>query len=244
MSTWREQLPTNRGRLPLAGELIRTDAAGPGDAAVAILGVYPAATKLGRWEYDGHVCQLPVEVERMSFDPNSRSGRDLDVHYLKPLGLGRDSVLVTDLWPYYLATTAVGSNGRSMATNVKRYEAASGVKTAVEPRPAPDALLEQARELPGNLDRLADVLGSPALRLLLTLGNESAAFVRGLKSARAAQKLLYKPVVELEFLGRTFRVAHLTHPGNLMGEEPGWQEAHDSWCSDIGQSLIDQALRR
>ncbi len=242
MSTWMELLPANRGRLPLGGELIRTDAAGPADAAVAILGVYPAATKLGRWKDDGGVYQLPVDVERTSFEPNSRSGRDLDTRYLKPLGLVRNAILITDLWPYYLATTAVSDNGHSMADNVKRYEEATGVKTAVEPRPTPDALLERARELPGNLDRLADVLGNPALRLLLTLGSEAAAFVRGLRSARAAQEFLYQPVGELKFLGRTFRVAHLTHPGNLMRKQSRWHRTHQSWCSGIGRSLVDQVL--
>lgn len=244
MPTWRELLPARRGSLPLGGELVRTDASGPADAAVAILGVYPAATRLGRWEDESQVCNLPVEVERTSFEPASRSGRDLDTRYLAPLGLARCSVRITDLWPYYLSTTVSGDNGRSMADNVKRYEVATGMKTAVEPRPAPDVLLAQARELPGNLDRLAEVLGHPALRLLLTLGNEAAAFVRGLTSVRDAQDLLYQPVVELEFLGRTFRVVHLTHPGNLLRRESGWQQRHEVWCSGLGQSLVAQACGR
>ncbi|WP_426735888.1 hypothetical protein [Myxococcus faecalis] len=244
MPHWRELLPDRRGSLPLGGDLVRTDASGPADAAVAILGVYPAATKLSRWEHDGLVCNLPTQVERTSFEPVSRSGRDLDARYLAPLGLNRSSVLITDLWPYYLSTTVTGKRGRSMADNVARYEAETGRRTAVEPRPAPDELLARSRELPGNLDRLAEVLGNPALRLLLTLGTEAAAFVRGLTSIRDAQKLLYGAAVELEPWGRPLSIVHLTHPGNLMRKLSGWQRRHEDWCSALGHTLVAQARRR
>lgn len=241
MATWMQRLPAARGPLPLGGELLRTDAGGPADAPVALLGVYPAAMRLGRWTHEGRAYQLPVEVERTSFEPSSRSGRDLDGRYLEPLGLSRSSVLLVDVWPYYLATTA-GRRGRSMADNVRRYEEVTGVKTAVEARPSPDALLARARELPGNLDRLADVLGRPALRLLLTLGNEAAAFIRELHSAKSAQAFLYQPAAELEFLRRKLRVVHLTHPGNLMRKQSEWQGTHTSWCSGMGRSLVAQVL--
>ncbi|WNG28457.1 hypothetical protein F0U62_33985 [Cystobacter fuscus] len=129
-----------------------------------------------------------------------------------------------------------------MADNVRGYEAATGVKTAVEPRPMPGVLLARARELPGDLDRVADVLGNPALRLLLTLGNEAAAFVRGFESAEAAQVFLYQPAIDLEFLRRKLRVAHLTHPGSLMRKHSKWHAAHASWCSGTGRSMVAQVL--
>jgi hypothetical protein len=241
MVTWMERIPATLGPLPLGGELIRTEAAGPPDALVALLGVYPAATRLARWKHEGREWNLPVDVERTSFAPSSRSGRDLDERYLEPLGLKRSSILLMDVWPYYLATTA-GRRGRTMADNLRRYEAATGVKTAVEPRPPPDILLARARELPGNLARVANVLGSPSLRLLLTLGNEAAAFILGLKSAEDAQGLLYQKAVEVEFLHLRLRVVHLTHPGNLMRKRSKWQAAHTSWCSGVGRSLVAQVL--
>ncbi len=40
---------------------------------------------------------LPVEVEGESFAPDSASGREFESHYLKPLGLTRADVLVTDM---------------------------------------------------------------------------------------------------------------------------------------------------
>ncbi|MDC0709620.1 hypothetical protein POL68_14205 [Stigmatella sp. ncwal1] len=89
------------------------------------------------------------------------------------------------------------------------------MKNVVEPRMVPEALLNQARELPGNLDRLADVLGGPAVRMLLTLETKSAVFSRGIRSVQAAQVFLCQLVVELKFPGRKFRVAYMAHLGNL-----------------------------
>ena len=169
MSSWKELLPDARGTLPGGLPLRRTDPSGPCRATVAFLGAYPAATSVRQVLVNYRRLNLPVEVEAESFAPESASGREFDEHYLRPLGLDRADVLVTDMVPYYLAnTSASGTDGRSMADNVRAYEAEHG-RTDIEARPTPDELVALAQGMPGNLDRLSAYFEQYAPTLLLTL---------------------------------------------------------------------------
>ena len=233
-SPWRDHLPDRLGDLPLGGDLVRTDPAGPADARVAIVGVHPAATawkthvlKGPKKETRVHV---PTAVERTSFEPTTPAGATLDKEYLTPLGLRRQDVLLLDLWPYFVASTRRESGRPSAADDVRIYEKVAKHPTAVRPRPVASELLSLVRTAPGSVDRLRSILGSPALRLVITLGNEPAAFVRGLPHAADALPLLYGEPAELvvEALGITVATVHMTHPGN---GHPEWRAKHAAWCA-------------
>lgn len=244
---WEVWIPDDYGDLPLGGRLVRTDPGGPCPAPIAILGLYPAhtRTKLYPTKKDGTRIRLPVEVERKSFD-GSHSGKELASRYLDPLGLSLDQVFTIDLYPYFLANTATSGGGRSMWDNVQRYQEETGLALAVQGRPEPDAMLERCRTLPGNSERLADWFARCRPRLVITLGNEVAAFVRGYERARAAQQHLYGPAIESSVFGVPLRVAHGAHPGVFVrgGTENPWIAKHAQWCKGDGAKLVADALRR
>lgn len=234
MATWQDLIPPRLGDLPLGGDLIRTDPGGRLDAEIAILGVYPAAT---RWEHyktaDGPI-KVPVAIEARSFD-GSKSATELDATYFKALHLTRQDVVIIDMMPYYLANTSgSGRDGRSMWDNVQTYERLSGKKTAVSPRPRPDALVGEARHMPGNTDRLREHIHGHRRRLLITLGNEAAAFVRGDTVADDAQEHLLGELREMDVLGTPLDVVHLPHPGIVMKNE-GWRQRLEKWCKESGR---------
>jgi len=246
VESWEEMLPAVPSSLPLGGVLHRTDPSGARTAKIAFLGVYPAATKLDRWRHNGQTYQLPVGVERTSFDPESRSGTEVDARYLAPLRLSRDDVLLFDMMPYFLANTSnSGNEARSMWSNVQLYERVTCTKTAVRPRPEPDELLVECERIPGNHERLKSIFRSATnLRLLFTLGNEAAAFVRCISHAKDAQKHLYEPPEGgvRAVLGRTgVCVVHLAHPGLLI-KNTRWRQKHATWCEKTGQELVRKVL--
>ena len=246
MSDWQTLIPPTSGVLPGGLPLCRTDPGGSAPAPIAFLGVYPALTRQRQFQVDGTRMNLPVEVERESFASGSASGAEVDQHYLAPLGLKREDVFIFDLVPYYLANTTVNrSSGRSMADNVRLYEQATGETTGIAARPAGEDFLSIVREMPGNLDRLADYIDRCQPRLLLTLGSEPAAFVRGMtfKEARArVDRLFYAPPERVEVSGTAFQVVHLVHPHLFIKRNAKWTGRHADWCRDHGLALVDKVL--
>ena len=98
--------------------------------------------------------------------------------------------------------------------------------------------------MPGNRERLKSIVQSAInLRLLFTLGNEAAAFVRGMNHAKEAQQYLYKPPEGkvLPVLGRDVCVVHLAHPGAYM-RSGKWKRTHAAWCSQTGRRLVRQVM--
>ena len=243
---WQTLLPSCVGSLPGGGELRRTEPSGTMPAFVAILGVYPALTDKRIFTVDGVRLTLPTEVEGRSVEVGSASGAKIDDNYLNPLGLTRADVVITDMMPYYLANTTKSSSGRSMADNVAFYEGVTGEKTRIQPRPAPAQLVELATELPGNLDRLRDYLGACRPRLVLTLGTEAAAFVRGISFHDAKRKvdgLLYADDERRSFLGIDAAVVHLVHPHLFIKRNVKWMNRHRVWCATRGRALVGRLGR-
>lgn len=101
-SSWEVHLPVSRGSLPGGTPLRRTEPSGAVGAAIVLLGAYPAATRTRQTKVGDVRLTLPVEVEAESFAAGSRSGFELERHYLVPLALPRARTLLTDLWPYDL----------------------------------------------------------------------------------------------------------------------------------------------
>ena len=241
---WQTLIPATKGTLPNGQPVHRTDPSGNPEADIAIMGVYPAAkVKLVSVGEKRKRMNLPVQVERTSFEDGvSASGRDLDDNYLAPLGLTRDQVLLLDLLPYFLANTR-GKRGRTMADNLKRYERLKGEQLGIDARPSPAKTVQMAREMPGNLARLADILGRGQPEVLLTLGVEVAAFVRDetvSQVSKVARELFYQEPVRLDVVGAEVDVVHLAHPGILMAGKSGawWRARHQAWCTAEGQRLV------
>lgn len=241
MSTWELSIPAVRGRLPSGEPVHRTEPNGPVDAPIVIVGVYPAARVAGM-SVHGVRMNLPVEVERRSFDTVSASGREIDAQYLAPLGLTRDDVLLLDVMPYFLANVRK-SGERTMWRNIQEYERLTGEQLGIEPRPTPASLVEQARAMPGNVERIRHYLLAAERRLVLTLGVEAAAFARGESLAetdRRKHEAFYADPVR-GFGDLDLAVVHLSHPGNLMATRPAaarWRERHATWCTGPGRRLV------
>jgi hypothetical protein len=239
---WRNLIPADRGTLPLGGILRRTEANGAVNSPIVILGVYPAATKWETFSKDGIRLKLPVEVEARSFDPTSRSGGDLDRFYLEPLGVVRTKLQIVDLIPYFFANTAKDkTSGRSMWDNIQEYERITGIKTSVEPRPSEDDLINLCRTMAGNKGRLTEYLGQGNLKLLITLGNETAAYVRGYTRAIDGQKHLYTEAFDIDLFGHLVPMVHLVHPGNLQRSSK-WRKTNEDWCENTGRRMIQKVL--
>lgn len=241
---WRDVLPEELGPLTLGRMLRRTDANGPLDAKIVILGVYPAATEWNMFSRGTVKLKLPTAVERFSFEPSSRSGGDLDRLYLGPdlLDLSRSECLMVDLMPYFFANTSKGKAGeRCMWENVRLYCELTGETTAIQERPSEDELLKLCREMPGNQERLKYYLGRSTIKLLLTLGREAAAFVRGEQHGADGQQYLYSPPADVELFGVVTKVVHCVHPGNLQRKDK-WKKSHAEWCRTTGRRLIREAL--
>jgi hypothetical protein len=237
-------LPKVLGAMPLGGELARTEPGGACPAPVAIVGLYPAVTRTQIYTcVDGTKIKVPVAVEARSFE-GSASAMDLAARYLDPLRLAPGRVFLIDLYPYYLANTAVGPGGRTMAGNVKRYERETGVTTAITGRPKPDSMIDLCRKLPGNAERLSSHFEQCRPALVLTLGNEVAAYVRGYTVAKQAQQYLYEAPFEAEIFGVRARVVHCAHPGVFIRQKAGnpWVRKHEEWCAGDGRALVDEAL--
>ena len=241
-TNWTTQIPPIAGTLPGGSPLNRTDPSGNPTADIAILGVYPALTRQRRFTVNGTPMNLPVEVEAVSFDPGSASGAEIDDNYLTPLGLTRDDVYIFDLVPYFLANITKSPSGRSMADNVRLYEEAEDTITGIVTRPTGEDFLRYVKDLPGNLERLRDYLETCQPKLLLTLGTEPAAFVKGMCFGEASRKvdaLFYSEPVEVEILGVRVRVVHLVHPHLFIKKNKKWMGRHREWCEGAGRGLAD-----
>lgn len=242
-TAWTKHLPDVLGALPLGGRLMRTDPGGRCPAPVAIVGLYPAVTRKGLFTCaDGTKIWLPVEVEAQSFQ-DSASAVELETRHVEPLGLSLEQIFTIDLYPYYLANTAKSESGRSMADNVARYENETSAKTAVKARPDADAMVAMCRPLPGNAERLAFYFETCRPALVITLGNEVAAYARGYAVAAKAQQHLYGPPIDTDVFGAPCRVVHCRHPGVFIraGNHKGVVD-HGAWCSGRGRALVQEAL--
>ena len=241
---WEHLLPPTKGTLPNGAPMPRTDPSGSPLARIVILGAYPAATLVRRLVVGATPMMLPMAVERTSFEPSSKSGAELDAHYLAPLGLTVADVLITDLMPYFLANTTKSSSGRSMADNLRLFERHSGTTTGIAARPEPNELVQLARAMPGNTDRLRFYLARCAPRLLLTLGAEPAAFVRGETHDAVAARfdaLSYAAPETRDVLGVAVDVVHLVHPHLFIKKNAKWMARHRAWCAEAGRTLVEHA---
>lgn len=237
---WQQLLPLTKGELPNGHPMPRTDPSGSFGARIVILGAYPAATTVRRVQVGKTAMMLPTAVEQKSFEPGSKSGAEVDKNYLEALGLTREDVLITDLMPYFLANTTKSSSGRSMADNIGLFEKHSKKLTGIDARPAPEKLVAQATTMPGNVARLTSYMQKCKPRLLLTLGAEPAAFVRGESHEQVSastDELFYAKPERHEVLGVVVDVVHLVHPHLFIKKNQKWIQRHRAWTRTSGKAL-------
>jgi hypothetical protein len=233
--------------------LTRTDHNGDLNAPIVMLGIYPAEVDGITWNdtQTGTGYHLPTKFEKRSFEPGSYSGQALRQYYIEKLGLTVGQVCMFDLWPYYLASTRINAKtGHTVWTNIERYHASQGGLSPIIKRPPPQDLLRKISAAPGNKERLLEYFNFKRRRLIITLGNEAAAFVRGIEDCDEAQKHLYgRAATTLSILGHNIPVIHLAHPGSMRAnkkqgiEETYWGKRHLGWCASTGKSLIAQILQ-
>ena len=235
-SAWEKLLPKYRGRLPGGGELLRTDPGGLPSARIAILRVHPEESQARIVQVRREKLRLPVAVEEHSFQA-SASARELREKLLGPLGLGDGEVYLLDAYPYYLAGDAARGE-RSSWSDIRKWREQSGETDDVQQRPAPPAIPDACRALPGNVERLTEQLQRCRPALLLTLGAETAAFVRGV-SLGDGQRALYGAADRRTVFGVALEVVHLAHLGILASSlAAGTRARHEAWCAGEGAALV------
>lgn len=236
---WEDLIPFDRGPLPWAPQyrFHRTNLGGNPEARIALLGVYPTLTAVIRYADGSQRYNLPKEFEEESFLPGSASGAEIAENYFKKLGMKRTDVCIFDMMPYPFANTTCGKNGRSMWTNIERYCQAHDTTSPIRPRPDPDALLYECRSMPGNQERLIEYLNPGTRQILITLGNEFAAYVRGYTRAKDGQPHLYGQPERIQLFGTNILIVNLAHPGIVM-KNSDWRKRHLDWCENTGRALI------
>ncbi|MDP3156043.1 MAG: hypothetical protein Q8N23_25440 [Archangium sp.] len=107
--------------------------------------------------------------------------------------------------------------------------------SGIEARPPPDELVALAREMPGNLDRLASYFEQHKPTMLFTLGAEAAAFVRGTTHSaiqRRVDEVLYSAPHSARVFGRDVTVVHLVHPHLFIKQNEKWMGRHRHWIEE------------
>ena len=198
-----------------------------------IIGAYPSA----RFESIGRHTSVPVSdnaapfANEFYFDGRRfrtvPSSDELDSIYLKQLEIPREDCWITDLVKVFLFKPG----------HIASYRAL-GVKHP--PRETRSMFFELACH-PANLERLSREIEIAQPRLMITLGTEVAAAIRGLKSATAGRKLLSASVHDVKVGKSTVRTVHLAHPCIVMrrGKRNPWPERTAKHIQELGVSIRD-----
>lgn len=203
-----------------------------GQGGLFILGAYPSA----RFAQIGKVSDVPVadnlgpfESERWFDGSRVReqlSAKELNEHFLKPMGLERSKCWITDLVKVFLFKPG----------HQKRYKALGAVPPAGYTR---DRFWDLATH-PESLGWLEKELKAARPKLMITLGAEVAGAVRGLKSSSAQIKLIRPEIQSIELGGEKIDVLHCAHPGILMRKGPKnpWPMRHEGEFKPVLRTVV------
>ena len=200
---------------------------------IMILGAYPSA----RFECIGKYPSVPVADLAAPFSGEFyfdgrrfrtvRSSDELDSIYLDPLGVSRDDCWITNLVKVFLFKLG----------HIATYRALGVKHPPCETR----SMFFKLAAHPANLEWLSREIEIARPRLVVTLGAEVAAAIRGSRSATAGRKLLSADVHEVRIGETTVRTVHLAHPGIVMrkGKRNPWPELTAQHIQELRRSVPD-----
>ncbi len=165
---------------------------------VFVLGAYPSAI----FETRNGVCDVPVANIARPFDLATKSGQELDDHYLWRLGLSRDQCWITNL-----VRTFLFKDG-----HVEKYKRLGCANLP----PVTRHQFEMLARFQKNLDWLQMELEFAAPKAIITLGAEVAGILRRVKSQKARNALLGGNLQQVTVGDQTYPAIHLAHPGITM----------------------------
>ena len=163
---------------------------------------------------------------------NGRTGRQLDVRYLRPLCLTREQTWITDCLDTY--RLSVGGAGRIADTYAPFAQAVHLPAAILGVHPSEAQIIQEA--LANHLPRLATELATAAPSLVFTLGNAALAVMRHLvqsangaelPSALSSNPATYGIPVAVLIGGRRANWSPLAHPA----APTAYQAAHDVWIA-------------
>jgi uracil-DNA glycosylase len=161
---------------------------------VMILGAYPSAifeTHQGR--------KTPVKNIACPFDTATPSGRELEEHYLKPLGIVRSDCWITNLVKVFLFKS--GHDPLKM-TDIPMNLGRGQFETV--------AVMES------NMNWLIEELQLADPKIVITLGSEVAGVLHATKRQKERNALLNGSLNSINLGGREYKALHLAHPGIIM----------------------------
>lgn len=187
-----------------------------GTGKIMILGAYPTAAFE---RINNHI--VPVGNIAEPFDPTTDSGKELDSHYLGPLGIRRDDCWISNLVKVFLFKEEHqrGDEGRDF---LKRED------------------FERLASLEENLDWLEAGLRLASPKVIITLGREVAGILRVARGEEDRNALLKGEIQHDTFRGKEFKWIHIPHPGIVMrkgSEANPWPERNSELCSALSEPL-------
>jgi uracil-DNA glycosylase len=169
---------------------------------------------------------------------NGPSGRALDEHFLKPLGLSRDDAWLCDLVPY-----SCMNDGQADALERSYKPAAQNMGLpSFRWDPLPKVLVSEERRT-----QIGDEISEARPEILITLGDLPLkwhfGFYGSMDSLGSYGKTqeAYGRLHPIEINGHKLKLLPLVHPrqaAKLGGHSADWTVLHGAWSEDIASSLI------
>ena len=172
---------------------------------------------------------------------NGPSGRALDEHYLKPLGIARSEAWLCDLVPHSCMNErqfrAIDRDYLPLMRKLNLPE----VVWPREPRYEADwqGLVDRRRR-----DQIASEIAEASPEVLVTLGDAPLRrFTRhfGTRSSLAAYRREYGRLHEATIAGCRLQLLPLAHPrqvAQLGVSSPEWAELHGDWTATLASGLL------
>lgn len=189
---------------------------------VLILGAYPTA------HFEMHDEQVtPVRNIDRPLAEDTVSGKTLQAHYFKPLGLTREKCWVTNLVKMFLF-----KEGHQLAPGVK-------LPSLLKRKSFDAVAMSEA-----NLAFLDEELQLADPKLVITLGIEVAGVLRGKKTLKDRNALLSGQLASFTLKDRSYNAIHLVHPGILLRRTGGtrnpWPHAHETQHLPAAREVLRQ----
>lgn len=184
----------------------------------------------------------------VSLGHNGPSGNVLETEILRPLGLDPEAIAFTDAVPWFFVKGGKGSQGEAISMRFAPFAAEAGVHPGSLPSRPSEAELVRIATQTARRESLRDEILRAGAPLLITLGSEALAAVRGIaNSVEGAQSALqvdgYGAVGGVTVASRTMAFRPLAHPGLLrqIPDANPWKKAHLHWREDLARASADLA---